>query len=511
MEMTLRPYQLECVNKIDSLDPGSYLSVLATGLGKTVIFSHIKRPGRMLILSHREELVWQPKKYFDCSYGVEQSNHYSHGEDVVSASVQSLVKRLDSFKPDDFDIIITDEAHHAVAPVYERIYQHFKPRLHLGFTATANRSDHLMLGERFEDIIFERDTYWGIEHGYLSPIKSLRCDVGFDMNDYQGVDFEKYKRHFSNILNIPTRNQIIAEIYSKYAIGQTLIFASSVQHAYDLAAVIPGAVAVSGSTSNRSKIIQDFLDRKIKCLVNCNVFTEGTDLPSVETIIIAKPILSPSSYTQIVGRGLRLYPGKENLLLIDCVGATSRFGLCEKPHLFNTYEPEDVFPQKSDISTLTVEEETSTATDTPKYTYTYSLEETDIMRKIEEGVYQKEDVTWFLTVKQKSTHRIITKIIHTCDIDNAVRRIRGEGFSFMCMVSRRKALNYLDAMSRKDTSAIVMRRMSRVLQKLGSATVLDPVLFYQGLLAIADEGRFNDFLDDELIELYVNKSLENIA
>ena len=170
MDIELSDYQLECLEIINSLDSGSYLVAVATGLGKTVIFSHIKRRGRMLILSHREELVWQPRKYFDCSYGVEQAEHHSNGEEVVSASVQSLVRRLDSFAPDEFDIIITDEAHHAVADTYRQIYEHFKPRLHIGFTATPNRADNVKLGEVFSKIIYERNLKWGIKHGYLSYI-----------------------------------------------------------------------------------------------------------------------------------------------------------------------------------------------------------------------------------------------------------------------------------------------------------------------------------------------------
>lgn len=88
MELTLRPYQEECVNLINSLDSGSYLVQAAVGLGKTVIFTHINRRGRMLILSHREELVHQPLKYFDCECGVECAKEHSNGEEVVSASVQ---------------------------------------------------------------------------------------------------------------------------------------------------------------------------------------------------------------------------------------------------------------------------------------------------------------------------------------------------------------------------------------------------------------------------------------
>lgn len=112
---------------------------MATGLGKTATFANIKRKGRVLVLAHREELVTQPIKYYDCPIGVEMANRKSNGEPVVIASVQSLLHRLDKFKPEEFDMIITDEAHHAAAKSYKTIYNYFKPRLHLGFTATPNR------------------------------------------------------------------------------------------------------------------------------------------------------------------------------------------------------------------------------------------------------------------------------------------------------------------------------------------------------------------------------------
>lgn len=112
---------------------------MATGLGKTATFANIKRKGRVLVLAHREELVTQPIKYYDCPIGVEMASRKSNNEPVIIASVQSLLHRLDKFKPDDFDMIITDEAHHAAAKSYKTIYNYFRPRLHLGFTATPNR------------------------------------------------------------------------------------------------------------------------------------------------------------------------------------------------------------------------------------------------------------------------------------------------------------------------------------------------------------------------------------
>ena len=121
----------------------------------------------------------QPLKYFECSCGIEQGAcHAQPGDEVVSASVQSLARRLDRFAPDDFDVIICDEAHHAAAGTYRRIFDHFKPRLLLGFTATPNRADQVRLNDVFSDIIFDRDLKVGnstrISLGHLLPAREHR-------------------------------------------------------------------------------------------------------------------------------------------------------------------------------------------------------------------------------------------------------------------------------------------------------------------------------------------------
>ena len=139
MDLELRDYQEEVLNIIEDLKPGSYLIQMATGLGKTVTFTNIKRKGRVLVLAHREELVTQPIKYYNCPVGIEMANNKSNGEEVIIASVMSLTHRLDKFKPNEFDTIIIDEAHHAAAKSYKKIINYFKPRLLLGFTATPNR------------------------------------------------------------------------------------------------------------------------------------------------------------------------------------------------------------------------------------------------------------------------------------------------------------------------------------------------------------------------------------
>lgn len=325
----LRPYQQECIEAIP--ERGSFLIQMATGLGKTVTFSRIPRKGRMLILSHRDELVRQPAKYFDCSFGIEQAEYRSHGEEVVSASVQSLVRWLNKFDREEFDLIVTDEAHHCAAPSYRKIHDYFKPRLHCGFSATPNRQDGTRLDDIFQDIVFERDLEWGIKNGWLSDIKCLRVDIGYDLSNVAMKLGDYALEQLEQAVNIEGANKAIADVYHKYATGQTLIFAVSVGHAKAIAREIPGAVAVIGG-EKRDDVLELYRTGDIRCIVNCMVFTEGTDLPNVETVIICRPTQNQSLYTQMVGRGTRLYPGKEHLTLIDCVGV-SRLPICTAPSL----------------------------------------------------------------------------------------------------------------------------------------------------------------------------------
>ena len=329
--MQARPYQKECIETINALDSGSYIVKMATGLGKSFCFTHIKRKGRVLVLAHREELIRQPIKYYDCPVGIEMAKDRSNGEEVVIASVQSLARRLDDFSPNAFDTIITDECHHSASKTYRKIYDYFNSRLHVGFTATVNRSDGVRLDDVFQEIIFQRDLKWGIQNGYLSDIYCRRANIGYDlskvhtrMGDYAPGELERAMDGTADA---------IAETYKKLAVGATLIFAVSVEQAEEIAKRIPGAVTVTGETKNRNEIIQRFTEGKISCIVNVMVFTEGTDIPRVETVIIARPTQSDSLYAQMVGRGIRLYPGKEKLNLIDCVGVAGRANLCTAPSL----------------------------------------------------------------------------------------------------------------------------------------------------------------------------------
>lgn len=331
--MKLRDYQQEVLDIIDNLEPGSYLIQMATGLGKTMTFTNIKRKGRILVLAHREELVTQPIKYYDCPVGIEMANHTSNNEPVVIASVMSLTHRLEKFKPNEFDTIIIDECHHAAAQSYKKIINYFKPRLLLGFTATPNRGDNVRLDDVFQKIIYQKDLRWAIENKYLTDIHCLRVNIGYDISKVARRMGDYVVSELEEALNTEALNGAIAEAYQKYAKGATLIFATSVKHAQDIAKKIPGAIAVTADTKNRQELINRFTNREIPCLVNCMIFTEGTDMPLVETVMIARPTQNSSLYTQMVGRGLRLYPGKDKLTLIDLVGVTGKANLCTAPSL----------------------------------------------------------------------------------------------------------------------------------------------------------------------------------
>lgn len=330
MDITLRDYQQECVNIVNQIGKGSYLICMATGLGKTATFSQFKRQGKTLILAHREELVNQPVKYFNCSVGKEMAKETSNGEEVIIASVPSMVRRLDKFDKNYFDRIITDECHHSVASSYKKIYDYFNFRQHIGVTATPNRHDKSGLEKIFEKIIFERDIKWAIKNNYLCNIECVRAEINYDLSKVSTRLGDYANNELSEAMSETAES--IAEVYYKQAKGQTLIFATSVEHCYKIAEHIKGSVVVEANTKNRSEIIQKFTNKEIPCLINCMIFTEGTDIPLIETIIIARPTKNLSLYTQMVGRGLRLHKGKEKLLLIDCVGVSEN-NLCTAPSL----------------------------------------------------------------------------------------------------------------------------------------------------------------------------------
>lgn len=337
----LRPYQKECVDTINSLPDGSRVIVaLATGLGKTVVASRINRKGRLLILSHRDELVRQPEKYFDCSYGIEKAEEHSNGEDVVSASVQTICQdnRLNQFDENDFDVIVVDEAHHAAAPSYQKVINHFHPRLLIGLTATPKRGDGARLSDTFDKIVFARDLLWGIRNGYLCNIRCMSVTTKVDISKVKITMGDYSFSELSNAIDQQVMFETIAKTYMDNLYGKghhTVIYTLSVkgcqgiyialQHRLTKKEMKKVAILTgSSSKEERDSILSSFLKGTITIIINCMVLTEGTDLPNIDAIITARPTANESLYTQIVGRGTRLCEGKEECLLYDILPKTNR-------------------------------------------------------------------------------------------------------------------------------------------------------------------------------------------
>lgn len=241
----LRDYQAKTLQLMKDYDGQAALCNIATGLGKTRIYTEYIRwdvsenDHHVLILSHREELVRQPLEYLkDLPCGIELGPLHADGEPIISASVQSLVGRLSEYNPYSIDTIIIDEAHHSAAPTYRKIFEYFKNAVRFGFTATSVRGDGVGLAVVFKEILCEFNTLYGIEHGYLSPIDACQVNLKFDLGtvqyredtgDYDAADIARV---------MPGTAAGIAEAYTKNARGQTIIFAPSIEEGKNVTALL---------------------------------------------------------------------------------------------------------------------------------------------------------------------------------------------------------------------------------------------------------------------------------
>jgi len=357
--ISIRDYQLDAVTAIRKrFEAGdrSTLLVLPTGTGKTITFGYLVRRmvvdegARALVLAHRGELIQQAadKLYeLGLTVGVEQaaSRARSMGEPhAVVATVQTLQeRRLQSWPRDYFDLIVTDEAHHAVADSYRKVYDHFGNARHLGVTATADRGDRINLGEVFESVAYEMsllDAMTASAPGpYLSRLTVVQCDLPIDLSairttagDLNAADLEEaIKPHVEMIANA---------IKQEVGDRPTLVFCPDVGSASAIASACSSiflkAAHVSGNDPDRSKKISDYKEGKIQVLCNCNLLTEGFDAPHTAAVVLCRPTKSRALYAQMVGRGTRLAAGKTDCLLVDFDWICGRHKLVQPVELLGT-------------------------------------------------------------------------------------------------------------------------------------------------------------------------------
>lgn len=350
--MKLRDYQEEARIAIaNEWEKGvkKTLLVLPTGCGKTIVFSkvvedRVKLGERVLILAHRSELLDQASDKLAKATGIftatekaEQSCLNSWFR-VVVGSVQTLQrpKRLAQFDKDYFDTIVVDEAHHCISDSYQRVLEHFSNANVLGVTATPDRGDMRNLGSYFESLAYEYTLPKAIKNGYLSPIKALTIPLELDLSavSMQSGDFKASE--VGTALD-PYLEQIADEMLKYCADKKTVVFLPLVKTSQKFRDILNEkgfkAAEVNGDSKDRAEILDDFSKGKYNVLCNSMLLTEGWDEPSVDCIVVLRPTKVRSLYSQMVGRGTRLYPGKEDLLLLDFLWHTERHELCHPASL----------------------------------------------------------------------------------------------------------------------------------------------------------------------------------
>lgn len=362
--LTMRDYQIAAVDAIyrELREQRSTLAVLATGLGKTVIAAEVallwpEQHGRVLFIAHRKELIEQGAKSIglhideDCGIEMAQQSEARQGRSltgqskVLVGSVQTLsrLNRLKAYKPEDFGLVITDEAHHGTASSYRTIFGWFQQNQQcrfLGITATPDRADEEKLGEVFESVAYKMDILDGIEKGWLVPIQQRYVVIeGLDFNSCRTTAGDLNERDLERAMAGANADEIgdndaqltedqiearkkqermlhaVADPTIREANGRPgIVFCVTVDHSEKMAQVFRryGVTAESVTQATtpemRAEHIAAFKSGKLQFLIGVGVFTEGFDAPNAAVIAVARPTKSRALYTQMVGRATRPDP-----------------------------------------------------------------------------------------------------------------------------------------------------------------------------------------------------------
>lgn len=345
--ITLRPYQSTAADQIRDGYRASHraiLFVLATGGGKTVVFGYVaenaaKKGKRVLILAHRRELIRQASRKLTeagVAHGVIAPGFTPNRELVQVASVKTLARRLADLPR--FDLIIIDEAHHAVAGQWDRIIQAQPQARLLGVTATPERMDGRGLGTKaggcFDHLVLGPSIVDLIGGAFLCPARIYAPATLPDLSGVRtkGGDFDA--NQLEEKLNVATITGDVLAHWRRLADGlPTIAFCISVQHAEDVAATLraAGIRAVCGHgglpPAQRDAAIAGLATGAVQVLTTCDLVSEGLDVPAVGAVVLLRPTKSLGLYLQQVGRGLRPAPGKQHLIVLDHAGCTAIHGL----------------------------------------------------------------------------------------------------------------------------------------------------------------------------------------
>lgn len=349
------PFQEEMLERLDverkRFNRLRNLLVAATGTGKTVVsafdYQRLRNdwdpPARLLFVAHRHEILEQSLATFrnvlhDGAFGeLMVGGERPLRGDHVFASVQSLQSvDLSRIESTFYDMIVIDEFHHAAAPTYIRLLQHFKPRILLGMTATPERADQVDITQWFDGrIAFEMRLWEALDEGLLSPFQYFGVADGTNLS---ALEWRNGGYDQAALSNLYTGNDMrlgkVVEGLNRWVADPTrmrcLGFCVSVEHAQWMAqrfeALGIRAEAVHGGTlpNERDAAIRKLRDGSINVIFSRDVFNEGLDIPEVDTVLFLRPTESATVYLQQLGRGLRKWPGKAGLTVLDFIGQQHR-------------------------------------------------------------------------------------------------------------------------------------------------------------------------------------------
>ncbi|MGW6299761.1 DEAD/DEAH box helicase family protein [Peribacillus butanolivorans] len=360
---------LEELNKTLEEDYDKALVVMATGLGKTYLAGFFARKfKRVLFIAHLEEILYQAKKSFEIvipeqNFSVYNGKVKEKKGHTIFASIYtlSMQRHLQVFDPEEFDLIIVDEFHHAAADSYQRVLDYFKPKFLLGITATPDRNDnkdvYAICGG---NVAFRLDFLEAIQRNWLSPFKYYGV---YDDTDYSQITWLGNRYDDKELLQLQLREEMaekVMEAWKKKRQTRTIGFCSSIRQADFLSGFFNrnGFRAISLHSKqrdmNRDDAISQLADGALDIIFTVNLFNEGVDIPAVDTLLFVRPTESLTVFTQQIGRGLRLHDSKDHCVIIDLIGnyrnADSKLSLFDtdlSKQKMKTIEP--VVPELCDI------------------------------------------------------------------------------------------------------------------------------------------------------------------
>jgi helicase, putative len=490
-DMELRKYQQESINSIQKeWDNGRKrtLLVLPTGCGKTVVFTKlaeemVKQGKRVLILAHRTELLEQASdklfKITGLKTALEKADSTAIGSwcRVSVGSVQTLQrdKRLNQFPKDYWDVIIVDEAHHILSDGYMKVMKYFDVANVLGVTATPDRSDMRNLGSYFDSLAYEYSLVQAIQEGYLSKIKALTIPLSLDLSNVS-MSAGDFKASDVGTALDPYLEQIADEMVKQCADRKTVVFLPLVKTSQKFRDILNAkgfrAAEVNGESKDRAEVLEDFEKDRYNVLCNSMLLTEGWDCPSVDCVVVLRPTKVRALYSQMVGRGTRLHPGKEELLLLDFLWHTERHELCRPAHLICET------PEVAQKMVENMEEQTGVMLD---------LEDMEV-KATEDVVAQREEaLAKQLEEMRKRKRKLVDPLqfemsIHAEDLSNYVpnfgwemapasdKQIKAlEKYGILPdeIANAGKAALYLDRLHKRQAEGLTTPKQIRLLEKYG--------------------------------------------